>query len=70
MLTLDAWLAFARLSPDAATIWRERLAGVNGDQVNRLIAQVPPKRMTPVCRAFTARLLEVNRQRILDQDLT
>lgn len=63
--TLAAWRAFAACDPDAAAIWKTRLSEIDTPTVHAIVDQVPPHRMSPVCRAFTFALLEENRRRIL-----
>ncbi len=63
--TLDAWLRFSERRPEAASIWKKRLAGVESRDVERVLADVPPDRMSAICRAFTLRLLNENRTRLL-----
>ena len=64
--TFDAWLEFARQVPDEAEVWQERLASVEPADVVAIIDQVPPSRMSSICRRFTLDLLSENRQRLLD----
>ena len=66
--TVRAWRAFADHAPIAAGVWLARLAEIEAATIERLIAQVPPDRMSAVCREFTLRLLEENRRRLLDQE--
>lgn len=65
LTTIGAWRAFARLVPEAARIWLERLEEIQGSTMEALLAQVPPSRMSNVCREFTLSLLEENRSRLL-----
>jgi len=66
MTTYEAWRAFATLTPDAAVVWRARLAEIDGPTVQTKLDSVPPARMSGVCREFTMALLTENRRRILD----
>lgn len=65
MTTLAAWRAFSRKTPQAATIWLEKLRGVDAAAVQRVLDEVPPQRMSQVCREFTRELLIENRRRLL-----
>lgn len=65
MTTYAAWRAFAALAPGAATAWRTRLAAIDSPTVQAVLEEVPPNRMTAVCREFTMALLAENRRRIL-----
>lgn len=65
LTTMEAWLAFASLVPDAARLWLERLEAIDGPAMEALLVRVPPSRMSKVCRDFTRSLLEENRRRLL-----
>ena len=64
--TYEAWQAFARLSPSAATTWLEQLRKIDENQVAQRMAEVPDNRMSSVCREFTRRLLLENQKRLLE----
>ncbi|HET8899738.1 MAG TPA: hypothetical protein VFN09_13290 [Rhodanobacteraceae bacterium] len=66
--TLDAWLAWVERVPDAAKVWRERLASIEDAAVVAILDQVHPNRMSAVCRQFTLNLLVENRRRILESE--
>jgi hypothetical protein len=66
LLLMDAFRAFASRVPGAARLWQERLRAVTTEEVYGILSAVPGDRMSNVCRDFTARLLEVNRERLLD----
>ncbi len=65
MTTYAAWRAFAARLPSAASVWRARLAAIDGPTVQTTLDEVPPARMSGVCREFTMALLMENRRRIL-----
>lgn len=51
--TRAAWSAFAGRTPATAAIWRDRLAGIPCGAVESIVQQIPPDRMSAVCRQFT-----------------
>ena len=65
MSTYAAWRAFAAKCPLAADAWRAKLAEIDSDAIQAVLGEVPPDRMSAVCRDFTKRLLEENQKRIL-----
>ncbi|HKQ49911.1 MAG TPA: phosphatidylinositol kinase [Phycisphaerae bacterium] len=65
MTTVEAWRGFAAKAPAAATLWLARLASIDQSIIRRLLAEVPPNRMSKVCRDFTASLLVENQRRLL-----
>jgi hypothetical protein len=65
LTTLAAWSEVARLRPSASA-WVERLRAVAAVQVEHILAEVPPQRMSAICRDFTLELLSENRRRILE----
>ncbi|HET7314000.1 hypothetical protein [Salinisphaera sp.] len=66
--TLEAWRAWAERVPEAAQTWQGRLAGVSEDALREILKQVPPDRMSAICRQFTLNLLIENRRRILTSE--
>jgi hypothetical protein len=68
LTTLAAYSEFARAAPDAAEIWRQRLAAVEAGSVRQILDEVPPPRMTRIAKEFTMELLLANQRRILDED--
>lgn len=69
LTTVEAWHAFAALAPHAANHWRCRLAAIDSDTVVDLLLQVPPSRMSTVCRDFTGNLLRENHVRLLKDEV-
>lgn len=68
LTTLDAWRAFAARSPDAGSVWLARLAEINDDTIRAVVDEVPPHRMSQVCREFTVAVLAENRRRLLTNE--
>ena len=66
--TLAAWQAFAARVPGDAAIWRDRLASVEPIAVEAVLDQIPPDRMSAVCRRFTLDLLAQNRRHLLQAE--
>ncbi len=68
MSTMEAWKAWAARTPQAASIWRERLRQINEQVVEHLLREIPSNRMTAVCRQFTMGLLKENQKRLVSGD--
>lgn len=68
MSTVEAWKACAARTPQAASIWRERLGQINEQVVDPLLREIPAQRMTAVCRQFTMELLKENQKRLASGD--
>jgi hypothetical protein len=68
MTTVAAWRAFAKLCPHAASAWLERLQAIGDAEIERLLKEIPPHRMSEICRQFTMRLLQENRRRLFAGD--
>lgn len=66
--TVAAWRAIAAREPVAERVWLEKLGTIGTAAVAGILGQVPPSRMSAVCREFTLRLLEENRRRLLDRE--
>ena len=67
--TLDAFRSFGKIVPAAATIWLDRMAGVNSDAIWAILESVPSERMSQTCKEFTFQLLSTNHQRLLTEGL-
>ena len=70
MRTLDVWRAFSRVSPQATMIWLNRLESIGEAQVRRILEGIPPHRCSAITRDFTSKLLDINRNRILEGENT
>ena len=68
--TFEAFRAIENLDRDAARVWLERLRGVTTDEVERILREVPPNRMSEITRRFTHELLMTNQQRLLQTSVT
>ena len=62
---LDVFHRFTSVHPPAARAWLARLQAVTPAQVDDILAQVPPERMSEVTRRFTREVLTLNRIRLL-----
>lgn len=65
--THDAWHGFARCQPDAARRWLARLESVDVSTMDGVLSQIPPKRMSAICRQFTLKLLQENHQILVSE---
>ena len=54
----------ARLYPDTARIWQERLKQVTPTQIQEIFNRIPDGRITPIAAKFAIDLLTYNRERI------
>jgi hypothetical protein len=63
--TLEAFERFAQAAPAAAKIWLERISGVTREEIEAIIKEVPPNRMSDVARRFTLELMMANQERLL-----
>jgi hypothetical protein len=62
---LEAFHAFAELTPAAKNSWLERLGQVNRDAVWAILERVPDDRLSEVGKRFTLELLLANQRRLL-----
>jgi hypothetical protein len=65
MTTVQAWQGFAARAPGAAAIWLARLGEIDDAMIQMMLTEIPPNRMSHVCREFTLGLLRENRERLL-----
>jgi hypothetical protein len=65
--TLEAFMAGARYDIHAAKFWQARLAGVEDASIYEAIWRVDPERMSNAAKQFALKMLQLNKQRILEQ---
>lgn len=70
LLTLDAFVAAARLSPDAGRRWIERLEQIPDEDFAILVNAVPPERITMASAEFARQLLIANKARLTEAKRT
>ena len=63
--TLTVFERAARLNPDAAIVWQERLKQVTPTQITAIFNRIPDGRITPIAAKFAIDLLAYNLERIL-----
>ncbi len=63
---VEAARRFALLAPEGAAAWRERLAAINTDAVERVVGEIPQERMSEPTKEFTSELLRINQRRVLE----
>jgi hypothetical protein len=63
--TLEAFERIAQAAPEAANAWSNAIKGVTTQEIEAIIREVPPERMSEVTRRFTLELITVNQQRLL-----
>lgn len=68
MSTFEAWAAFSEKSPVASGIWMECLRSISGEDIGRILNEIPPSRMSETCKEFTRKLLTNNREIVLRSD--
>jgi hypothetical protein len=55
----------AKLYPEAAQIWLERLAMITSEQINEIFDRIPEERITPIAAIFAKDLLAYNQTELL-----
>ncbi len=63
---IDAFRAASSLNPQASKIWLEKLENVTIDSVKEIFERIPEERISDVSKEFAIRILETNRQRLLE----
>lgn len=70
MSTLDAFQQFGRRRPTAAHFWLQRLSGISAQQCETVFQKIPPEiEITKKTIEFSLKLLELNKQRLLEVTL-
>lgn len=65
--TLDAFVEFARLVPEAAQCWLDQLAAVTPEAVQQILDEVTSERMSKITKEFTIALMSINQERLLQK---
>lgn len=66
LLTLDLFIEAAAKSPEAAKIWLDQLQQVPEKAYQSLFDQLPDGEITPLAKQFATKMLELNKQRLLE----
>ena len=67
--TLDAFSRFAEVDSAAARVWLNELERVTPDEIQFIVQEVPPNRMSEIAHVFTQELLLENQRRLLQLPL-
>lgn len=62
--TFNAFLEISILVPEAKKIWLHQLRNIDRQKINCLLNQVPPSRMSEICRTFTEEYILINQKTI------
>lgn len=65
MTTFEAWQAMACRASGASAAWLAKLQTIGQAAVAHVVAEVPPHRMSGICREFTVELLMENQRRLV-----
>ena len=63
---IEAFRAASSRNPDASKIWLEKLENVTINDVKEIFERIPEERISEVSKEFAIRMLEINRQRLLE----
>lgn len=66
MLTLDAFRQFGQKRPDAAKFWLQRLSSISAQQCETVFMKIPETEITKKTIEFSLKLLELNKERLLE----
>lgn len=64
--TLDAFCEAAKLHPQAANIWLDRLAGISINDTLELFGRIPNSLISSTAIEFAQKILEINQNKLLD----
>jgi hypothetical protein len=66
LTTFEVFERAAKLYPDAAKIWQEKLRSITPAQIDEIFDRIPEGRITPIADRFARQLLEYNTEKILE----
>jgi len=69
LTTLDAFREAAKLRPEAADYWLQRLAGIDNSAYRSILTEIPGTEISEPAGDFAVRMLEINANRILQTDI-
>jgi hypothetical protein len=69
MSTFDAFTEAAKLRPQAASAWLERLSKISDNDVRAIFDQLPSDRISNAARNFAMKILELNQKRLLELEV-
>ena len=64
--TLDTFCEVAKLHPQAANIWLDRLAGISINDTLELFERIPNSLISSTAIEFAQKILEINQNKLLD----
>jgi hypothetical protein len=62
----DAFCNAAKLCPNAANVWVNKLSTIRADKTLALFQRIPGERMSPMAIEFAQKILEINQNRLLE----
>lgn len=65
MSTVEAFLEARTVSPNAAEVWLSKLACLDMTEVQAIFNKIPESEITPLSAQFAFRMIELNRERLL-----
>jgi hypothetical protein len=66
----NTFVRAAKLYPEAAQIWQDKLRSITPQQIKEIFDRIPEGRITPTSTKFAQDLLAFNQERILSLDLS
>jgi hypothetical protein len=63
--TLEAFQEAAKIAPEAASYWLNRMGALTVADLENMVAAVPASEISEPARQFALKIMEVNRQRLL-----
>jgi hypothetical protein len=66
----NTFVRAAKLYPEAAQIWQDKLRSITPQQIKEIFDRIPEGRITPTSAKFAQDLLAFNQERILSLDLS
>lgn len=63
---IDAFRVASSLNPQASKIWLKKLENVTIDSIKEVFERIPESRISETSKEFAIRMLEINRQRLLE----
>jgi hypothetical protein len=62
---LEAFQEAAKIAPEAASYWLNRMGALTVADLENMVAAVPASEISEPARQFALKIMEVNRQRLL-----
>ena len=67
--TLEAFNEAAKIRPQAAEFWLNRLSDITQQDFDLILNEIPDSEISPTAKVFASKIFEINRQRLMNLEI-